>query len=315
MNLLLLSLIICALMINCIGSLLETIEFDLGKSVGLSKDVVITSDIIQSLISGIKNKDKNKIYYYGLLKLYGISLTKDPQIAMEYIKEAAELGHIEAMTAIAVSYMYGNGVEINYNEAAHWLKKSISLGDINAHWLYAILLLEGKVVTTNTNEVYNEIYSLLAIAVSHNIPQAQHFFALIHEYGLGTAQDFHKAIEYYTHASEQNYVESIYNLGLMYTYGRGTVQDFNRAISLFELGSRFNHGPSIYYMGLFKFNGYGCHIDYNQAVNWLELAASYDDKRISNQAKELANQINQLLIQAHEVNTAILRKYQMMEQI
>lgn len=92
------------------------------------------------------------------------------------------------MTATAVCYMLGYGTDVNYFEANSWLRKSISNGDVNANWLLGSLLLEGKlgISSSNQHDIYLEAFQLLSFAANdHNIPQAQHFLALMYEYGLG----------------------------------------------------------------------------------------------------------------------------------
>ena len=60
---------------------------------------------------GVEKGDKDNIYFYGLLKLYGISLSQDSSVAAEYFLRAAKLGRKEATTAYGVSLIYGYGVE------------------------------------------------------------------------------------------------------------------------------------------------------------------------------------------------------------
>lgn len=45
------------------------------------------------------------MYYLGLLKLYGITLSKDVKGAAHYFTKAANLGHADSQTAVRCSYM------------------------------------------------------------------------------------------------------------------------------------------------------------------------------------------------------------------
>lgn len=187
---------------------------------------------------------------------------------------------------------------------------------------------------------------MITIAAENHIAQAQHYLALIYEYGIPPiTQDFQKAALYYQQAADQKYLESMYNLGLMYAYGRGQPQDFRRAKSLFEAAARYNHAPSVYYMGLFKYHGYGESFkpteeemkygldidhdnnpetidsnvnfqkrDYQMALNWFEKAAALDDERVSEKAATIAKEIRELLSQAEAVNEGIIKQYQSMSE-
>jgi TPR repeat protein len=93
------------------------------------------------------------------------------------------------------------------------------------------MLLEGTGVTQQLQEAA----SLFRIAAEHNIPQAEHFLALMYEYGRGIELSFDMAAYFYRRAAEKNFLESMYNLALMYIYGRGFTQDFQRALPLLQV--------------------------------------------------------------------------------
>lgn len=51
----------------------------------------------------------DSLYFLGLLKLYGISVSPDAGKALEYMRKAAELRHLEAMAALGVMLLHGRG--------------------------------------------------------------------------------------------------------------------------------------------------------------------------------------------------------------
>lgn len=51
----------------------------------------------------------DSLYFLGLLKLYGISVSPDASKALEYMRKAAELRHLEAMAALGVMLLHGRG--------------------------------------------------------------------------------------------------------------------------------------------------------------------------------------------------------------
>lgn len=51
----------------------------------------------------------DSLYFLGLLKLYGISVSPDAAKALEYMRKAAELRHLEAMAALGVMLLHGRG--------------------------------------------------------------------------------------------------------------------------------------------------------------------------------------------------------------
>lgn len=55
------------------------------------------------------NTAADSLYFLGLLKLYGISVSPDAVKALELMRKAAELRHLEAMAALGVMLLHGRG--------------------------------------------------------------------------------------------------------------------------------------------------------------------------------------------------------------
>lgn len=171
------------------------------------------------------------------------------------------------------------------------------------------MLLEGMGVH---NPQFYEAYELFKFAAQHHIPQAEHFLAVMYEYGLGIIKDFDKAKEYYNRAVEKQYTESMYHLALMYTDGRGGDIDYKHAMSLFEKCARENHAPCTYYVGVFLYYGYGLEPDYYKALNWFERAVAMDDFRINDEANHAFEELKSMLAYAESENNKVLERYQAM---
>ena len=161
------------------------------------------------------------------------------------------------------------------------------------------MLLEGKGVPV-PNHV--EAFVLFNKAADRHIPHAEHYVGLMYEYGLGVAQSFVKAAEFYRRGAEQKYIESMYNLALLYLYGRGFPQNFARALSLFDQAALSDHAPSAYYMGIMKMYGYSCEPDYEEALHWFEKAYVLDDPRISESAEKSFRELAFMISEANEIN-------------
>lgn len=52
----------------------------------------------------------DSLYFLGLLKLYGISVSPDAAKALEYIRKAAEQRHLDAMVALGIMLFHGQGI-------------------------------------------------------------------------------------------------------------------------------------------------------------------------------------------------------------
>lgn len=109
---------------------INELEIKLGDSEGLSPTSTISQESLQRILVGVENGNKDNIYFYGLLKLYGISLSKDLAIAAQNFNRASNLGHKEATTAYGVMLMSGHGMKKDFSGAMKYFRKGVELGDM-----------------------------------------------------------------------------------------------------------------------------------------------------------------------------------------
>ncbi len=114
---------------------IDELNIDLGEKEGLSASSVISGETIKRILAGVESGNSDNIYYYGLIKLYGISVTKDLAVASSNFLRASGLGHMEATTAYGVSLLTGMGVQQDFSAAVQYFRKAVAMGDLNAHWL------------------------------------------------------------------------------------------------------------------------------------------------------------------------------------
>jgi TPR repeat protein len=109
-----------------------------GDDRGLTSQLnSISDESLQKILDGFEAGNKESMYFFGILKMYGISLPKDTAAAVKSFKTASELGHAEAATALGVMYMTGVGTERDPTFAVSSFRHGIALGDRNAGWLLA----------------------------------------------------------------------------------------------------------------------------------------------------------------------------------
>jgi len=295
-----------------------------GGGHGLTAETAtISGENLQRILVGVENGKKESYYFFGLLKLYGISLPKDVEVAAQYFRKASDHGHAEGATAAGVMHLTGVGVQKDYAMAIALFRRGVGLGDTNALWLLGKTLIE-IAASPDIDQVmrawsagatpdmpvgrtpHEEAARLLTLAAEDNIPQAFHYLGVLHEYGLGVRKDSVRARTLYGRAAEERYIESMYHLALMQAFGRGGSVDYRAALALLEAGGRADHAPSCYYMGVFKTYGYGCEPDYAEAINWFEKAAALDDYRVSVKAFAAAAELKTLVAEADAYNNELL---------
>lgn len=114
-------------------TVIETpLEIQLGKEHGITQDASITADTLQKILAGVEAGNKENIYFYGLLKLYGISMVKDVKSAGEQFLRASKLGHAEATTAYGVMKLTGSDADgkRNYAEAVRFFREAVKMNDM-----------------------------------------------------------------------------------------------------------------------------------------------------------------------------------------
>ena len=106
------------------------LEINIGEKEGLHESTSIPNETLQRILAGVENGNKDNIYYFGLLKMYGISVSKDLAVAASHFLRASNLGHMEGTTAYGVMLLTGNGVKKDLKGALKMFRKGVELGDM-----------------------------------------------------------------------------------------------------------------------------------------------------------------------------------------
>jgi TPR repeat protein len=105
----------------------------------------------------------------------------------------AKKGDAAAQSAVAAAYLYGRGVDSNYETAHSWFLKAAEKG--------------------NTDAQFN--------------------LGVMYEQGQGAKQDYSTAAKWYAKASMKKHSLAEYRLGAMYENGKGVKQDYKKAADLY----------------------------------------------------------------------------------
>ena len=103
--------------------------------------------------------------------------------------------------------------------------------------------------------------------------EAQFILGNMYCKGQGVAQDYKKAVVWYTKAAEQGVAEAQYNLWVMYLKGQGVPQDYKKAVVWCTKAAEQGYAEAQYNLGYMYDNGKGVPQDYKKAVVWYTKAA------------------------------------------
>ena len=130
--------------------------------------------------------------------------TPDLPAAFECWRQAAELGHAEAMAALARCFLHGEGVTQNDAEGVKWLRKAAELEEPVAMSALGARLLLGKGVEKNLEESVRWTRK----AAEKGDATAQFNLGMAFLYGIGVPKDEAEGFRWFQKAAEQNETEA-----------------------------------------------------------------------------------------------------------
>ena len=209
----------------------------------------------------------------GYMYYYGDGVEVDYEQAYSWFEKAADKSNVLAMSWVGYCYEMGYGTAQNYENAYNWYLKAANLYDNYSENKLGEFFYNGYFVQSNMQKAF-EWFSRSAL--SGNI-KAKSWLGYMYLKGYGTAIDIKKAIEYFEDASNQNDSYSQRQLGDIYFNGNGVPQNYNKAFEFFQKSA--DNGDSIgkSWLGYIYRYGYGTNIDYNQSLKWFLEAAEEKD--------------------------------------
>lgn len=159
--------------------------------------------------------------------IYGQGVEIDPQEALKWSRRAAALGSAEGENDIAVHYAKGQGVEQDDAEALKWFERAAEHGNAKALISLSRRYLYG---TDGLEPDFGRGLAYLFAAADSGHPRALWSLAQFTETGrFGLSPDLHEALRLYERAAELRYPAAQVELAYAYATGRGVVRDRLRA--------------------------------------------------------------------------------------
>lgn len=210
----------------------------------------------------------------GYLRWYGcprIGIKKDWREANRLWELAARDGNLRASTCLAVSYLYGDGIEQDITKGTAMLRKAVDAGDIKAKRFYAIHLLDSaSKEKLNTAIALNMLYDAY---LNGDIKALEYLGFAAFEYGDERWKE--KSYELLKIGATQ-YDSDIhaYYLWRCYVEGVGVEPDQKLADSWLKTAADRRFPTAQYYWGLKLFEDYD---EVEKALRYLTDAADNGD--------------------------------------
>lgn len=139
---------------------------------------------------------------------------------------AADLGHVEAQSALGYCYEFGIGVTRDDAQAVHWYSKAAEQGDAEAQNALGDCYASGKGVTRDDAHIVN--------------PEAKSCFQ--RALAAYKSENFSEVVLWCRKAADQGHALAQRNLGFCYELGMGVTQDDAQAVLWYR--KSVEHGDS-----------------------------------------------------------------------
>ena len=234
----------------------------------------------------LKKENPEALYLMGLMYRTGDGVEKDPGLALDWLKKAADKGHPEAMYTIGTVYRTGDGVAANPALAAKWLKKAANAGYQEAKTDLALLEAEkagpdelirlGRRFKTGKKGTTKDVaraFNLYLMAAKKGSVKAMLRTAQMLAAGVGTAASIPRARKWYRRAAEKGDPSGQYLLADAMLKGKADRKARNQALVWLKKSAAANHTPAIARLGTIYLKGDGVKRDSAEGLRYLTLAA------------------------------------------
>lgn len=183
-------------------------------------------------------------YYYGRN-----GVEKDRSKALEYYKQASELGNADAAYNVGMCAKLGMGCQKNLDAASFNFYQAAKLGHERA---------------------FDELKALAKAGDAN----AQNRYGLCFEYGYCTKVESKNAVYWFELAAKQGNTNGQCYLGQCYYYGRGVKRNERIAVKWFRKAADGGNASGQYELGLCYLDGSGVTKDSFEAFSWISKAAA-----------------------------------------
>jgi len=286
-------------MIDIIALLIATAVIDSPLS---HTSAAATSSALKSTISAPapmtpeQRLEKAKaLYEKGFDYEYGITKTVDRTLADKFLKEAADLGHADALFFLGMNAVESGDLE----QARAYAGSAIELGNMAGKYILAEI--SEQEYLGDTEELYKAGFKALKEKVEQGNLHYSNVLGYAYRFGIGTEENIKQAIKVFTPSAEQGNAISLGHLSELYleqdkiekakplmlkaAEKNNDVAQYNLGYSIYEAGSEEslywlnkaaenNNLQAIMYLASYYHNQ-----DINKAIYYYQKAAKLNDSQ------------------------------------
>ena len=201
-------------MINIIATLIAATAFNSPSQLSQEQTTSSTQEAVVADIASMTPEQRlekaKALYEKGFDYEYGITKTVDRTLADKFLKEAADLGHADALFFLGMNAVENGDLE----QARAYADSAIELGNMVGKYILAEI--SEQEYLGDTEEVYKEGFKALKEKVEQGDLHYSNVLGYAYRFGIGTEENIKQAIKVFTPSAEQGNAISLGHLSELY---------------------------------------------------------------------------------------------------
>ena len=209
-------------MINIIATLIAATAFNSPSQLPQEQTTSSTQEAVVADIASMTPEQRlekaKALYEKGFDYEYGITKTVDRTLADKFLKEAADLGHADALFFLGMNAVESGDLE----QARAYADSAIALGNMAGKYILAEI--SEQEYLGDAEELYKAGFKALKEKVEQGDLHYSNVLGYAYRFGVGTEENIKQAIKVFTPSAEQGNAMSLGHLGEIY-FEQGKVED------------------------------------------------------------------------------------------
>ena len=209
-------------MINIIATLIAATAFNSPSQLPQEQITSSTQEAVVADIASMTPEQRlekaKALYEKGFDYEYGITKTVDRTLADKFLKEAADLGHADALFFLGMNAVDNGDLE----QARAYADSAIELGNMAGKYILAEI--SEQEYLGDSEELYKAGFKVIKEKVEQGDLHYSNVLGYAYRFGIGTKKDIEQAIKVFTPSAEQGNAMSLGHLGEIY-FEQGKVED------------------------------------------------------------------------------------------
>ncbi|RDF09695.1 tetratricopeptide repeat protein [Haemophilus sputorum] len=209
-------------MINIIATLIAAAALNSPSQLPQEQTTSSTQEAVVADIASMTPEQRlekaKALYEKGFDYEYGITKTVDRTLADKFLKEAANLGHADALFFLGMNAVDNGDLE----QARAYADSAIELGNMAGKYILAEI--SEQEYLGDSEELYKAGFKVIKEKVEQGDLHYSNVLGYAYRFGIGTEENIKQAIKVFTPSAEQGNAMSLGHLGEIY-FEQGKVED------------------------------------------------------------------------------------------